>query len=186
MLLVRDCPRTLSTAGLLRDSTKPLGFGWTGLVREAAKSWAWACVGVCVSERTWGVQGVWSLLCVCSLLCVVAAVVVAVVLVVVLDLALVLGTLPLTLPLTALDATLHCSGTRPQLARQPARAQHSTSTGAAQVTAAKKRRAKSWQYLTSLLPFIIAPSPSIRAHSRPKPLCKAWPADAFFFASPIN
>lgn len=30
MLLVRDCPRTLSTAGLLRDSTKPLGLDWLG------------------------------------------------------------------------------------------------------------------------------------------------------------
>lgn len=30
MLLVRDCPRSLSTAGLLRDSTKPLGLDWLG------------------------------------------------------------------------------------------------------------------------------------------------------------
>lgn len=30
MLLVRDCLSTLSTAGLLRDSTKPLGLDWLG------------------------------------------------------------------------------------------------------------------------------------------------------------
>lgn len=30
MLLVRDCPRALSTAGLLRDSTKPPGLDWLG------------------------------------------------------------------------------------------------------------------------------------------------------------
>lgn len=64
MLLVRDGPRSLSTAGLLRDSTKPLGLDWLG-------PWSGEGVCVCVNERTRGVCGVclgagsvWSLLCV--------------------------------------------------------------------------------------------------------------------------
>lgn len=101
----------------------------------------------------------------------------------------VLGTLPLTLPLTALDATLHCSGTRPRPpASQPARAQHSNPAQHQHRRSSSHggEKEKSQELAIPDLTFAFHHSslPSIRAHSRPKPLCKAWPADAFFCLPP--
>lgn len=74
-------------------------------------------------------------------------------------------------------------GCQPARAHSTAVAPHSTARrrrrSSLQVRAAKKRTAKSWQYLTSLFAFHHSSLPSPRAHSRSKPLCKAWPADAF-------
>ena len=99
------------------------------------------------------------------------------------SLVLVLGTLPLTLPLTALDATLHCSGTHALARRQPARAQRSTAQHQhrRKLSSHGGEKEKSQELAIPDLAFAFHHSslPSIRAHSRPKPLCKAWPADAF-------
>lgn len=72
----------------------------------------------------------------------------------------------------------------PSLARQPSRAQHSTSTGAAQSHGGEKEKSQELAIPDLAFAFHHSSLPSIRAHSRPKPLCKAWPADAFFCLPP--